>query len=57
MKKKLISILLTSVMTVGLLSACGSAHTDDNTKKFLKQTQQKLSLTYPGQIPVLLPSL
>lgn len=56
MKKKLISILLTSVMTVGLLSACGSAHTDDNTK-ILKQTQQKLSLTYPGQIPVLLPSL
>ena len=27
------------------------------TLKILKQTQQKLSLTYPGQIPILLPSL
>ena len=41
MKKKLISILLTSVMTVGLLSACGSAHTDDNTKNSKTNTTEK----------------
>ena len=43
MKKKLISILLTSVMTVGLLSACGSAHTDDNTKNSKTNTTETVS--------------
>lgn len=55
MKKKLISILLTSVMTVGLLSACGSAHTDDNTKNSKTNTTETvsdISRTDSGSAPV-----
>lgn len=55
MKKKLISLLLTSFMTVGLLSACGSDHTDDNTKNSKTDTTETVSdtsRTDSGSAPV-----
>ena len=43
MKKKFISILLAATMTVCLLSACGSDHTDDNDTNSKTETSENTS--------------
>ena len=56
MKKKLLSVILASALTVGLLSACGSDSAKDNDVNSKTHTQ-KLAPTQPDQTPVLLLSL
>ena len=50
MKKKFIFLLLASAMTAGLLTACSSNHTDDNTMNSKAETTQHNTSSAPVSV-------